>query len=106
VYESYEEYERAQFARYLNSRRPPFFFKGACNAIGLETFFPGQGKSSLVKKAISICETCPVKKECFDYAYDERIEFGIWGGATADQRKNWLGRFLPSDEAWEEIKKD
>lgn len=106
VYESYEEYERAQLTMYLNKRRPTFFFKGACNTSNLETFFPGQGKSSLVKKALSICNTCPVKKDCFDYAYKEGIEFGIWGGSTAEQRKNWLSRFLSADEAWRESKTD
>ena len=106
MYESYEEYERAQFAKFLDSRRPPFFFEGACNEAGLETFFPGQGKSSLVKKALSICDGCHVKRECFDYSYEEKIEFGIWGGATPDQRRQWLGLHLTAKEAWEESRKD
>ena len=42
---------------------------------------------SKVAKAKAICDTCPVAKECLDFALSEDIEFGIFGGATPQERK-------------------
>ncbi len=48
-------------------------------------FFLDRGGSPKKTRAL-FCDTCPVKKECFEFAvlYDED---GIWGGATEKQRK-------------------
>lgn len=53
----------------------------------------GSTQTQLQKIALSICDDCPVKQECFDYA--NRIEvsdgrtthaYGIYGGVPAGQR--------------------
>ena len=44
-------------------------------------------KAAKVAKAKAICDTCPVAKECLDFALSEDIEFGIFGGATPQERK-------------------
>jgi len=31
--------------------------------------------------------TCPVRRECLDYAVDSGEDWGIWGGATPNQRR-------------------
>lgn len=36
--------------------------------------------------AADICALCPVLIECGQYAKDNDIEFGIWGGKTATER--------------------
>ena len=39
------------------------------------------------KIAKSYCEACPVKKECLQFALDNKEEYGIWGGMTTRERK-------------------
>lgn len=48
-------------------------------------FFLDRGGSPMKTRAL-FCDSCPVKKLCFEYAvlYDED---GIWGGATEKERK-------------------
>lgn len=38
----------------------------------------------------SICGGCIDRKECLDYALDQEIPYGIWGGFTTEQRKRML----------------
>ncbi len=38
----------------------------------------------------SICGGCTERKECLDYALDQEIPYGIWGGFTTEQRKKML----------------
>lgn len=38
------------------------------------------------KRATSICmESCPNVSECLQYAVDERITIGVWGGKTGPE---------------------
>jgi WhiB family redox-sensing transcriptional regulator len=34
-----------------------------------------------------ICEACPVRGICLQFALDNKEEHGIWGGLTAKERK-------------------
>ena len=43
-----------------------------------------QGAEQNVAKRI--CRSCPVRMECLADALDNRIEFGVWGGMTEDER--------------------
>jgi hypothetical protein len=36
--------------------------------------------------AKELCDTCPVKQQCFEYALETHQEYGIWGGTTPDER--------------------
>lgn len=38
------------------------------------------------KLALQICNACPVKKLCADYALTAREPYGIWGGTLASER--------------------
>jgi WhiB family redox-sensing transcriptional regulator len=42
---------------------------------------------SKVAKAKAICATCPVAQECLEFAQSTEIEYGTFGGYTADERK-------------------
>ena len=39
------------------------------------------------RKAAVICRHCPVILECGADALDNRVEFGVWGGMTEDERE-------------------
>lgn len=39
-------------------------------------------------RARQICNTCPVKLECLEYALDNPREEGIWAGTTEKDRRN------------------
>jgi WhiB family redox-sensing transcriptional regulator len=56
-----------------------------CAEVDGDLFFPEKGEhTSWAKK---LCASCPVKLPCLEMAMDEQIEFGVWGGLTAYQRK-------------------
>ena len=38
-------------------------------------------------EAKAICAGCPVRLECLAYALDSGEAYGVWGGATEDERR-------------------
>lgn len=53
-----------------------------------EIFFPGRGRNDLVKKALAICDTCPVRQDCLEFSYYWRMTKGVWGGISEHYRRN------------------
>lgn len=49
-------------------------------------------KLSNYRDAISICNSCLVIAECLEYALDEKIRFGVWGGVSPNMRDKLLAR--------------
>lgn len=43
-------------------------------------------------RAKAVCQVCPVKSECRDYAMSIREPYGIWGGLTEIERRQALSR--------------
>ncbi|MCU0267363.1 MAG: WhiB family transcriptional regulator [Acidimicrobiales bacterium] len=62
--------------------------RGNCRHEPPATFFPSDGVG--VEVAKKICETCPVKEPCLEYALYYRIDHGVWGGASERQRRRLL----------------
>lgn len=60
----------------------------ACRNSEPDMFFPKAlrgrgGKRELLRgaaKAIEICETCLVRRQCLDYALRHNVTCGVWGG--------------------------
>ena len=55
-----------------------------------EVFFPEdehdlEVRKSMVKVAKEVCNDCPVRLRCFDYALSAGMT-GIWGGTTYEER--------------------
>jgi WhiB family transcriptional regulator, redox-sensing transcriptional regulator len=68
--------------------------RGACHGMDParadKLFFHTPRDHQAVAEAKRTCATCPVKKDCFNYAIDNQIRYGIWGGLTDKERQPWL----------------
>lgn len=59
-----------------------------CSDVPTAVFFPDDGGSA--QGARRICQQCEVRSACLEYALANRIDDGIWGGATARERQQIL----------------
>jgi len=62
--------------------------KGACQGLAAEIFYPDSDDCADVAK--SVCADCAVRIACLHYALDNREHQGVWGGATASERRRLL----------------
>jgi WhiB family redox-sensing transcriptional regulator len=56
-----------------------------CHEVDPEIFFPERGGSS--KAARAVCNQCPVRAQCLEYALNNKEQFGIWGGTSERERR-------------------
>lgn len=61
---------------------------GICRNHAPDTFFPSDGVG--VEVAKRICATCPVIDTCLEYALENHIDHGVWGGTSERQRRRIL----------------
>lgn len=61
---------------------------GTCRDHPPATFFPSDGVG--VEVAKRICVTCPVVDTCLEYALENHIDHGVWGGTSERQRRRIL----------------
>jgi WhiB family redox-sensing transcriptional regulator len=59
--------------------------QGKCRDYPTEMFYPTQGADYVT--AERICWQCPVREECLEYALDNNITYGIWGGESERSRR-------------------
>jgi WhiB family redox-sensing transcriptional regulator len=62
----------------------------ACLTADPELFFPltDQGPSRWqVREALEICSSCTVREACKNWALDNDIHHGVWGGTTEEERR-------------------
>ena len=45
-------------------------------------------------KALAVCNTCKVRKDCLNYALETLEPFGLWGGVPPGTREVLLGKRL------------
>ncbi len=75
---------------------------GHCRWEPPATFFPSDGVG--VEVAKRICETCPVKSPCLEYALTQRIDHGVWGATSERQRRRILkARRVNADPTYVEV---
>ena len=67
---------------------PNWMARGLCANQPPETFFPSDGVG--VEVAKRICATCTVKDGCLEYALENRVDHGVWGGCSERQRRRIL----------------
>lgn len=59
--------------------------KAGCTEVDPEIFFPERGGSS--KAARAVCAACEVRRQCLEYALNNKEQFGIWGGTSERERR-------------------
>lgn len=64
--------------------------KGECRNYPPTAFFPSDGVG--VDAARAICATCKVSDQCREYALENRIDHGVWGGCSERERRRILKR--------------
>ena len=70
--------------------------RAACRGPHASVFFPPprfeRKHERLAREAAAkaICEMCPVKDDCLEYALDIREPHGIWGALTETERRSLL----------------
>jgi WhiB family transcriptional regulator, redox-sensing transcriptional regulator len=67
-----------------------WMLQARCRGASPTEFFPSDGLG--VESAQHICRECPVRAECLEYALVNRIEHGVWGGASERERRRILRR--------------
>lgn len=58
---------------------------GACRTVIGVDFFPTEGAGVIAAR--KVCDRCPVRARCLDYALEEGITHGVWGGASDRERQ-------------------
>ena len=58
---------------------------GKCRNYPAEVFFPRDGVG--VIRAQKICATCPVVKECLEFALANHVDHGVWGAKSERERR-------------------
>jgi WhiB family redox-sensing transcriptional regulator len=70
--------------------------RASCRGPNTPIFFPPshferkEEREAREARAKSICRTCPVRRDCLDYAVRIREPHGIWGGLNEAERRQLL----------------
>lgn len=58
--------------------------RAACRNVDPDLFFPAADDAKTIRAALEICEGCPVRRQCGEYADTHRVlgysVAGVWGG--------------------------
>jgi len=67
----------------------PWMERGRCREVDPELFYPehkgANATHAAYKNAVKICSLCEVRSQCYDVAWRNNEQFGIWGGHYALQ---------------------
>ncbi|MET8217533.1 WhiB family transcriptional regulator [Streptomyces hirsutus] len=67
--------------------------RGACNGMDPAdadaTFFPLPRDHEAIAEAKELCGLCPVRRDCLNYALENVLKEGVWGGLTEAERRPW-----------------
>ena len=62
--------------------------QAACRGLDPDLFFPGDEEPGEAAKAV--CERCPVRRPCLEWALATREKEGVWGGRDERDRRRML----------------
>lgn len=73
--------------------------RAACRGRNVDAFFPEDVADydtddywRAAREAIEVCDACPVQAECAQFALDNRLSWGIWGGVPAAELALWTNK--------------
>jgi WhiB family transcriptional regulator, redox-sensing transcriptional regulator len=81
------EWDPAAIAAFLGqpTETPRWHRDAVCAQADPEAFFPERGGSTAAAKRV--CQGCPVRAECLEYALANDERFGVWGGLSERERR-------------------
>ena len=62
----------------------------ACSYTDPDLFFPVSTSGPAlrqIEEAKRVCQGCPARTPCLEWALDHSVAAGIWGGTTEDERR-------------------
>jgi WhiB family redox-sensing transcriptional regulator len=65
---------------------PTWMAEALCAQVDSEMFFPEQGDSNRYAKRT--CMRCDVRIQCLNYAVEQKMPFGVWGGLSERERRH------------------
>jgi WhiB family transcriptional regulator, redox-sensing transcriptional regulator len=74
----------------IDSNAAVWMADGLCRNYPPAAFFPSDGVG--VDRARKICAGCAVAVTCLEYALENRIDHGVWGGTSERERRRILKR--------------
>jgi WhiB family transcriptional regulator, redox-sensing transcriptional regulator len=65
--------------------------RAVCSGAHAWLFFGRDGETERERQiregqAKAVCVSCPVRRECLDYALEHYVRYGIWGGLNEHER--------------------
>lgn len=67
--------------------------RGVCHGMDPEdadaVFFPLPRDHEAIAEAKELCGLCPVRRDCLNYALENTLKEGVWGGLTETERRPW-----------------
>ena len=63
---------------------------GMCRGSDAAIFYPMSDDDADAAEAKMICELCPVRQPCLEFALSTREKHGVWGGLTERERRRVL----------------
>lgn len=75
--------------------KPDWMSRGKCDPSTAIIFFGKAKEGKWERKpreamAKEICKLCPVVVDCGQYAFANKIDYGVWGGLTEMERRDIL----------------
>lgn len=66
----------------------PWMKYGACRNLPNGIFYPdNDAGNNYASSARAICNSCLHQLDCLNYALDNKIDDGVWGGTTREERR-------------------
>ncbi len=73
----------------LKNKDDRWMADASCLGADFKLFFPDPGRHDSAKGAKAICRKCSVRITCLNWAKENGVMHGIWGGLSTEERKKY-----------------